>query len=51
MILATLLTILLAFSIREKRKGSTPGKIFLLYILCLACAGGLGYSGGELVFG
>ncbi len=51
MILATLLTILLAFSIREKRKGSMPGKIFLLYILCLACAGGLGYSGGELVFG
>ncbi|MBW2659216.1 MAG: hypothetical protein JRC87_06430 [Deltaproteobacteria bacterium] len=51
MILATLLTLLLAFSIIEKRRGGTAKKIFLLYILCLACAGGLGFSGGQLVFG
>jgi len=51
MILATLLTIILAFSIIQKRKGGKPGTIFLLYLLCLACAGGLGYSGGELVYG
>jgi len=51
MILATLLTLLLAFSIIEKRRSGTPKKIFLLYFLCLACAGGLGFSGGSLVYG
>ena len=51
MILATLLTIFLAFSIMQKRTGGKPGTLFLLYLLCLACAGGLGYSGGELIFG
>lgn len=51
MILAALLTIFLAFSIIQKRKEGKPGTIFLLYLLCLACAGGLGYSGGELIFG
>ena len=28
-----------------------PGKMFLIYLLCLACAGGLGYCGGALVYG
>lgn len=51
MILGVLLTILLVVSVIQKRKGATPGKMFLIYLLCLACAGGLGYSGGELVYG
>jgi uncharacterized membrane protein len=51
MILGTLLTILLAMAVILKRKGVGPGKMLLLYLLCLACAGGLGYSGGELVYG
>jgi uncharacterized membrane protein len=51
MILGTLLTILLAISVILKRKGVGPGRMLLLYLLCLACAGGLGYSGGQLVYG
>ena len=51
MILGGLLTILLIFSVILKSKGTTPSKMFLIYLLCLACAGGLGYSGGELVYG
>jgi len=51
MILAGVLTVLLAFSVGLKAKGMTSGKLFLLYLLCLACAGGLGFSGGQLVYG
>ena len=51
MVLGGILTILLIVSFILKRKGVPPGKMLLLYLLCLACAGGLGYSGGELVYG
>ena len=51
MILGVVLTLLLLFSVILKRKGLTPGKLLLIYLLCLACAGGLGYSGGQLVYG
>lgn len=50
-ILATALTVLLAVSIRANLQGAGTGKLFLLYTLCLACAGGLGFSGGELIYG
>ncbi len=51
MILGGVLTLLLASSVSLKRKEASPGKMFLIYLACLACAGSLGYSGGELVFG
>jgi len=51
MVLGAVLTLLLATSVILKRKGATPKKLFLFYFLCLVCAGGLGYSGGELVYG
>ncbi len=51
MVLSFLLTALLVTSIVFRRRGATPGKMFLIYFLCLACAGGLGFSGGELVYG
>lgn len=51
MILAAILTGLLAYSIWLNRKGAEPKKLFLVYSLCLACAVGLGFSGGELVYG
>jgi len=51
MILGTLLTVLLLVSVIMKKKGAGRGRMFLIYLLCLACAGGLGYSGGELVYG
>ncbi|MGB3212781.1 MAG: DUF2231 domain-containing protein [Desulforhopalus sp.] len=51
MILGSILTILLIIAFILKRKGTSPNRMFLIYLLCLACAGGLGFSGGELVYG
>lgn len=51
MILATLLTVLLIVAVVLKHRGAPPKKLALIYLLCLACAGGLGFSGGELVYG
>lgn len=51
MILATALTLLLALSVVLKHKGADAKTLAIVYLLCLACAGGLGYSGGELVYG
>ncbi len=51
MILGALITILLFMAVIMKKRGAGPGKMFLIYLLCLACAGGLGYSGGSLVYG
>jgi len=51
MVLAVVLTILLITAVIMKRRGGMPGKMFFIYLLCLACAGGLGYSGGSLVYG
>ncbi len=51
MVLGALLTILLAISVSMKMKGASQSKMLLFYFLCLACAGGLGYSGGSLVYG
>lgn len=50
MILAAALTGLLGYSIWLHRQGAEPKKIFIIYALCLACAVGLGFSGGELVY-
>lgn len=51
MVLAAILTGLLAYSIWLNRKQAEPKKLFIVYALCLACAVGLGFSGGELVYG
>lgn len=51
MVLAGLLTALLIVSVVLKNRGATSGRMFLIYVLCLACAGGLGYSGGTLAYG
>ncbi len=51
MILASVLTILLISSVVMKKRGLTAGKMLLVYLLCLACAGGIGYAGGTLVYG
>jgi uncharacterized membrane protein len=50
-ILAFLFTVLLASAVVLKIKGAEQKKVLIIYLLCLACAGGLGYSGGELVYG
>ncbi len=51
MTMTVILTVLLAVSVVIRNKGANPGKIFVVYLLCMACAGVLGYSGGELVYG
>jgi uncharacterized membrane protein len=51
MVLAVVLTGLLIYSIQLHRRGAETKKLFLIYSLCLACAVGLGFSGGELVYG
>jgi len=51
MTLSVILTVLLAVSIILRNKGVAHKKVVIVYILCMACAGGLGYSGGDLVYG
>ena len=50
-ILAVVLTVLLAVSIFVNMRGGTTKQLFIIYLLCLACAGGLGFSGGEIIYG
>ena len=50
-VLGLLLTGLLTGAVILRAKGGDEKKIMLLYLLCMACAGGLGFSGGELVYG
>lgn len=50
-VLAFVLTVLLAFSIRVNLQGGSTKQLFIMYTLCLACAGGLGFSGGEIIYG
>jgi len=51
MTLSVVLTFLLALSIVLRNKGAAHKKVVIVYILSMACAGGLGYSGGDLVYG
>ena len=51
MSLAVVLTVFLALAVVLKHRGAEHKTLFIVYLLCLACAGGLGYSGGELVYG
>lgn len=51
LILGVALTVMLIFTVLQKQKGATQKKMFILYLVNLAICGGLGYSGGELLFG
>merc|ERR1711879_119168 len=51
MVLAAVLVILLGLSIKMNRGGTDPKTLFIVYVFCLVCATGLGFSGGELVYG
>ena len=50
MILAAILTGLLGYSVVLHRQEADTKKLFIVYALCLVCAVGLGFSGGELVY-
>jgi len=51
MALSCVLTLLLIYAVIIRNRGASPRHLFLVYILCMACAGGLGYCGGQLVYG
>ncbi len=51
MILGVVLTIVLAFAVQQKLQGGSKKKMLGIYLLLLGICGGLGYSGGELLFG
>ena len=51
MILGLVLTVLLAYAVIEKNRGATQKKMITLYLVSLAVCGGLGFSGGELLYG
>jgi uncharacterized membrane protein len=51
MVLSLILTMLLAYAVISRNRGASPRHLFIVYSLCMACAAGLGYSGGELVYG
>lgn len=52
MVLAVVLTVLLGISFQLGRKEEINEKLlFAMYVLCLMCAIGLGFSGGELQYG
>jgi uncharacterized membrane protein len=51
MVLASILTVLLIYAVIARGRGASPKHLFVVYTLCLLCAGGLGYEGGQLVYG
>lgn len=51
LILTVVLFTLVTASVILRNKGASQLKLVVFYVLCMACAGGLGYSGGDLVFG
>lgn len=51
LLLGLVLTVMLFYTVQQKRKGAPQKKLFILYVVSLAICGGLGYSGGELVWG
>lgn len=51
MVLAVVLPLLLGFSIVLNLRGAGAKQLFCVYCLCLLCAAGLGFSGGELAYG
>lgn len=51
MILGAALTVILIFTVVQKVRGVSQQRLFLLYLLSLGICGGLGFSGGQLLFG
>ena len=51
LILGAVLAVVLTFTVVQKARGVPQQRLFLLYLLSLAICGGLGFSGGELLFG
>ena len=51
MILGIVLLVALAFAVQQKIQGASKKKMTVIYFICLGICGGLGFSGGELLYG
>jgi len=51
LILGVVLAVVLFITFRQKQNGAPQKKMFILYLVNLAICGGLGFSGGQLLFG
>lgn len=51
LLLGIIITALLATVVVFRFKGVEQRKLLYYYLACLVCAGGLGFVGGELVYG
>ena len=51
LILGVVLALLLAYGVIQKNRGASHRKMLTIYFLCLGVCGGLGFSGGELLYG
>ena len=51
LILGVVLTGILAYGVIQKNGGASQKKMLIIYLLTLGVCGGLGFSGGELLYG
>ena len=51
LILGAVLTVFLFITVRQKQNGAPQKKMLIFYLVNLAICGGLGFSGGELLYG
>ena len=51
MVLATLLTLTLLITVKMGQANKSAKTMLILYVLCLCMAVGLGFSGGQLLYG
>jgi len=51
LILGVVLTVMLIITVKQKQSGAPQKKLFILYLVNLVICGGLGFSGGELLYG
>ena len=51
LVLGVVLAGVLAYAVLQKRQGASPKKLLIIYLVSLGVCGGLGFSGGELIYG
>ncbi|MBT8362816.1 MAG: hypothetical protein KJO32_17845, partial [Deltaproteobacteria bacterium] len=51
LVLGVVLTGVLIYAVVQNRQGATPKKLLIIYLVSLGICGGLGFSGGELIYG
>ncbi len=51
LVLGIVLAVVLAYGVIQKNNGASQKKMLVIYLICLGVSGGLGFSGGELLYG